>query len=135
MSHLVSLGSYLYGYGAGSSPNRKIDFFTDEEKISAEVQAQVEGAWTKICDVCEDAMSVEGASTSKKVEIMREARRLGQTTEYPPDQDFSELPHETKAGIIKSLDPKGFWRISITNDIGDNPRFEKVVRIHFYDPR
>ncbi len=79
-------------------------------------------------------MTREGASTSKKVEIMMEARKENKRPTYPEDKTFDQLKYERRVNLIQKLEPTGSYRISISNNIGVNPNFEAVDHLGFFDP-
>ncbi len=128
------VGSYEYVYGAGNAPNRRIDFLGDGTQVWGEVSGKRQGVWTRMGSIEETQMTKEGASTSKKVQIMMEAREKGVSPEYPSDKDFNTLRYTEKVRMISKLQPTGNYRISISNDIGTNPLFETVNHLSFFDP-
>jgi hypothetical protein len=42
------IGEYQYVYGAGCSPNRKIEFYQKNNEIIAKIQAKTMGKWKYI---------------------------------------------------------------------------------------
>ena len=130
----VLVGTYQYTYGAGNTPNRALEFYGDGEKIWGVVKGKTNGSWQHIGNVNECDMILEGASTTRKMQIMLEARQTFKNAEYPPDKRFDQISYDIRLKVIESLQPSGHYRITITNNIGDNPYFEKVEKLTFFDP-
>lgn len=131
---MTKIGCYKYVYGAGNTPNRKIKFFGDGNQVWGDVFGKRQGAWLNIGRIDETQMTKEGASTSKKVEIMMEARKENKPVRYPDDKPFNMLSYKRRVSVITHLDPTGNYRISISNKIGRNPNFETVEHLTFFDP-
>ncbi|NGX30976.1 MAG: hypothetical protein K940chlam8_00335 [Chlamydiae bacterium] len=133
----TSIGEYYYMYGSGSSPNRRIQFFKETEHapetVFAVVDAKVTGNWQKICEVAGRLINVEISSTSEKICAIK-AERAGHPYTLKPDKKLSEIVDDFQKAILTSLEPEGNWRIGITNDIGNDPRFEKVAQLNIFNP-
>lgn len=132
----VSLGKYSYTYGAGREPNREINFQRDGDEpksIKAVISAQFNGRWSVISELCGSKINVEMMSTTDKMQALL-ARRKGIDYTRKPDISIAELPGEKQEEILNSLEPKGHWRIAITNGFGGNPRFEKVEQLSLFNP-
>ncbi len=126
------LVSYRYYYGAGTEPNRLIEFTRKASKpqsISAIVKAGTLDKNVIISKINGTEINVEMMSTSDKMKALI----AGQSVNVP-DKPLSELSLEQQNNILRNLEPRGTWRISITNSIGDNPTYEKVVYLSFFDP-
>lgn len=134
MSQVMLIGKYEYVYGAGNTPNRAIEFFGNGQGVYGTVFAKVKGSWQKIGDVAETNMTKEGASTTEKMRLMMQAREEFKSPEYPPEKSFDKISYQEKVEVIKSLEPEGKYRITITNNIGLNPFFETVENLTFFDP-
>ena len=128
------IGQYYYVYGAGNAPNREIKFYGDGNKIWGRISGKTGGVWTKIGDITETSMTKEGASTTVKMQIMMEARKTFASPHYPQDKTFDELPYSERVEAIKNLAPTGNYWVTITSNIGSNPRFEIVDSLTFFDP-
>src|ERR1700676_1561586 len=138
----MSLGiiSYKYTYGAGNAPNRVIQFQRENESEPKTVfatiyalSAKIPAGKRKISEILGNQINVEGMTTTQKMENLR-AERLGQTYVEIPDKKLSELTAAEQVDRLSHLEPKGLWRISIINDIGDTPFFEKVRSIVLFNP-
>ena len=139
---MTIFAEYSYLFGAGTEANRKIEFKKDHDehptKIAATVYAKVNGEWEKVSDVNGDNINVEMMSTSEKMQTVL-ARYKG---EDPPliEQDktlghlgaLDATTREKLLKIFKKLEPKGQWRVEITNSIG--PKFEKIVKLNLFNP-
>jgi hypothetical protein len=124
------LATYRYYYGAGTEPNRLIEFTRKASKpqsISAIVKAGTLDNNVIISKITE--IDVEMLSTSEKTKALM----TGQSVNVP-DKPLSELSLEQQNNILSNLEPRGSWRISITNGIGDNPTYEKVVHLSLFNP-
>ena len=129
-----SIGQFQYVYGAGNAPNREIKFYGDGNKIWGEVSGKARNVWTKIGDIQETSMTREGASTTLKMQIMMKARESFASPQYPEDKAFDKISYNDRIQVIKNLEPTGNYRITITNKIGNNPHFEEVESLTFFDP-
>ena len=127
----MEISTYQYVYGAGRVPNRKIVFYGDNEKVWGVVHGKVKGLWRDISMVDETDIIVEGASSTRKMQIMMEARQNGTHPSYPHDKLFEHLSYDERVQIIKDLEPDGFYRITTPVDINSNPYFE-VKRLIFF---
>ena len=126
--------TYQYTYGAGSSPNRELVFCKDRGRVIGLIRGKVNNSWEKIGEILESNMTLETASTTEKMRIMMAARDCFATPMYPQDQQFDQIAFDKKVDVITKLQPDGPYRITITNNIGTNPRFEMVERLTFFDP-
>ncbi len=125
---------YEYTYGAGSSPNRRVEFYEQDGTFTAVIFGKRMGEWIEITRLAEKSMFQEQMSTSQKIAKMNEARGSGASPNYPPDRSFSNISREDKLLLLNSLSPDGSWSIMITNSLGGNPRFEVATHLHFFDP-
>lgn len=134
MSASTLIGEYRYTYGAGNSPNRSIKFYEENKQVKARVFAKLGNRMELISELGPNQMVLEGASTTRKMQIMMDARQALKAAEYPPDQAFSAIKYERCWDVIQKLDPDGPYRITIITEIGTNPRFEEVEKLIFFDP-
>ena len=134
MSQAIPIGKYEYVYGAGNTPNRSITFFGAGKVVYGTISAKAKGEWQKIGDITQADMTKEGASTTEKMMMMMKAREDSKSPEYPPDKSFDKISYEDRVEVIKNLVPTGVYRITITNSIGDNPFFERVESLTFFNP-
>lgn len=126
------LATYRYYYGAGTEPNRLIEFIRKASKpqsISAIVKAGTLDNNVIISKINGIEIDVEMLSTSEKMKALM----AGQSVNVH-DKPLSQLSIEEQNNILRNLEPRGSWRISITNGIGDNPTYEKVVHLSLFDP-
>lgn len=133
------VGQYCYYYGPGSEPNRRIVFYENgsdpQKSVTASVFAVVPGGFREISALSADKMTVDMLSTSKKMEALIKARAgIATSIAEPQEKPLASLPTQDQETIIRGLQPKGTWRIELTNGFGSVPRFEKIESIHFYDP-
>lgn len=132
MTSLV--GTYLYTYGAGNTPNRKLEFYGDESKIWGVAQGKTNGSWKLMGEISESNMILEGASTTEKIKLLLEARENLKNPEYPPDRTFDQILYSDRLRVIENLQPSGQYRVTITNHIGANPFFEEITKLTFFNP-
>ncbi len=134
----VILQTYLYTYGAGDDPNRKIEFYrqtqSDPRTIQARISALHQGEWILLNDLAGNRISVEMMSTTEKMQAMIRARD-GHPVRNQPDALLTNFPLESQSGILYQLDPENGKRIEITNDVGGPRGFESVVQLNIFDPR
>lgn len=130
------IGKYEYVYGAGSTPNRKIEFYENRGIISAKLQGKIQGKWEDMlcANLDEKHIIKEGASTTDKVRIMLESRKNNKSPTYPSDKTFCDLQLDEKKYLISKLEPEGEWKIEISNTIGADSRFEEIKSLRFFNP-
>jgi hypothetical protein len=131
---MTVLSTYKYCYGSGSEANRRIVFERSDEgknDVTAIVHALMGGEWREISRFPASEINIEFATTSQKIERYC-AERSGQSMNVDGDKKLSEITPDQQDDILKAFNPKGPWRIEITNDISDDPRFEKVVRLNLF---
>ncbi len=136
MGRIINVAEYRYFYGAGSEPNRKIEFQQEEgnpQTIQAKIFAFDRGNWKEISSLSGDKINAEMMSTSEKVKGLKEERK-GIFSPRTPDKKLSELPITEQERILRNLEPQGSWRIEISNGIGKDPYFEKVIQLNLYNP-
>lgn len=130
--------TYSYFYGAGTKPNREIQFFRGDsgkpESIYAVVKGLRNGVWNDISKLDQSQIDFEMMSTSDKIKGLFEARKQGTSFEFLRNKYFFELPTEEQDRVLHLLDPEGPYRIEITNGYGEDPRFEKVVKLTIFNP-
>ncbi len=129
---------YNYTFGAGSEPNRCIIFTRSDENDAGSIQAEVfttaEGNSISISKLSGSAINVEMMTNSDKI-MGFQKRRRGEMVTFIPDKKLSELTKDKQQEILKNLQPKGGWRIEVTNNIGQkDPRFEQVVHLALFNP-
>lgn len=131
----MSLGRYEYMYGAGSKPNRRIEFFHDTKNpsIRAVVQACNSGQWQTISELGGEDINVEMNSVSEKIKYLLD-KKSGFTSTLKPDQTLEKCPPSLQEKILSSLEPDGPWRIEVMNGFGDDPKFEKVIALTLFNP-
>ncbi len=131
----MCISEYYYFYGSGTEPNRKIEFFSDPKKgIFAKVKAfKGDGNWTDVSDVSGEKIVVEMESISDKVDAIMKARERKESPIFN-NKSMSELSPETRRRIIDGLQPKGSWRITITNEVGGSEGNGKVESLHIFNP-
>lgn len=133
---MVTVASYKYFYGAGSEPNREIHFYRQDDKtqaIQGKIHAYYNGKWVNVCTVPGHEINVEMLSTSDKARLIAEARQKGTRPCLRQNIKLSDLPQDEQNKILNQLNPKGPWRIEITNDIGSNG-LERVVHLNIFNP-
>lgn len=133
-SSAALVSTYQYTYGAGNSPNRQIQFYGDGQKVWGLVQGKSKNRLEEIGNINESQMFLEMASTSQKIEIMMQARANSIKPDYPSDKNLEALLYEERLAVIRQLNPRGKYRVTMSNDIRSNPRFEMVTRLTFFDP-
>lgn len=129
---------YQYTYGAGSCPNREIEFKklveTDPATIYIEVFAISCGERKKIGFLEGKDITVEMQSTREKVRDLQAARLRNTPYQAPSDKSLSQLSIDEQNNILKNFEPIGSWRVSIVNDINrDDLSVEKVKRISIFN--
>ncbi len=133
-----SLATYTYSYGAGIAHDRKIDFYRDTrdnpQSFHAVIYARRNAEWIKSSDVKGEFISVDMKSTSEKVRDFFEERELETTRDPIVEKTVTALSTEQQDALLKALQPEGSWKVLVTNDIGEDPRFEKVVSLCLYNP-
>ena len=132
---MTVLATYKYTYGAGSQPNRQIDFVETKDSqngIQAIVKACTEGVWTDISCLSGQEINVEMMSTSDKVRAFQQERAGGGTWKTP-DRTLAQMETQQQQAILSQLEPIGPWRIEITNGFGSDPRIEKVVHLNLFN--
>ena len=136
MAEPVKIGQYRYCYGTANEANREMQFLRHPDgRIQASIYALfTEQGPKQISTLPGEQIIVEMQTTSEKMEDMMAARR-GETPSFvgPPEKTLSSLPPQDQEKIIGTLEPRGPWRIEISNGFGDNPRFEKVVGLNFFN--
>lgn len=133
----MTIATYKYFYGSGTEPNREILFLrkndSESESIYALVRAYSSGEWKKISEVAGGQINVDMMTTSEKVNALL-AERQGASPQRNPAQKLSDLSFDIQKEILGNLEPKGAWRIEVTNHFGEDPRFEKVVQLNLFNP-
>lgn len=124
----TAIGMYQYTYGAGKTPNRVIAFHDKGAVIST-----CDPKGPVITKLPGDKIIVEGASTTEKTQAMI-ARRSGMYIEIPKDRQWAALSLDEQEAVMQEL-KSGGWRIEVTNDIGKDPRFERVVFLSIFNPK
>ncbi|NGX60913.1 MAG: hypothetical protein K940chlam9_00387 [Chlamydiae bacterium] len=133
---MSKIGTYVYTYGAGSAPNRKICFERESGQTGsfcAKVYAYSNGEKKQIGMLSDSDILVEGASTSDKLKAIAEYRNNHCKPNLLPSRVISEFGVDEQDNVLSNLTPKGSWRVTIQNHVGDDPRFEKVVRLTLFD--
>jgi hypothetical protein len=74
----------------------------------------------------------KGSSIENKIQLMLNSKINGTTPLYPKDQNFLAISFEDKVHLIKNLQPEGGWKIQINTIISDDPYFEKIETIKFF---
>ncbi len=130
------LAVYNYTYGAGSRPNRRIDFLREDLKnggtIYARVIARVPEGEREISKIIGSEINVEMMTNTEKVKVLMD-QRSGIPTKRTPDKKLSELSIIKQNEILSGLEPDGYWRIEITNGFGRDPKFEYVERLNLFN--
>ena len=131
------LAVYNYTYGAGSRPNRRIDFLREDLKnggtIYARVIARIPGGEKEISKINGSQINVEMMTSTEKVKVLMDQRN-GIPTKRTPDKKLSELSIIKQGEILSELEPDGHWIIEITNGFGRDPKFEYVDRLNLFNP-
>lgn len=132
----AGVGDYQYTYGAGSEPNRRIDFFptVDQKGVFAKVSAFAIANWVEISRVYPENISIDMMSTTDKMQALMKARETNSYVDYQSSRKLSSFSLDEQMQYIQALEPKGPWRIEITNDIGANPQYENVIHLKLFNP-
>lgn len=121
------LCEYTYYFGAGCAPNRRITFYGDGNVVHAEIYAKDCGQWHKTCTLPQEDMFVEACCMEEKIKLLK------QHMEFPTDVHMSDIAYGERMEVVAQL-KSGARELQLTSDCdptGDNPRFEKLVRIVF----
>lgn len=133
----VELGRYKYCYGTANQANREMRFLRyPNGRIQASIYALFTPLGSKeISTVSDDQMIVEMKTTSEKMaNLMALRRKDAALFPGPLEKSLSSLSAKEQEKIIAELEPKGQWRIEITNGFGEDPRFESVASLSFFNP-
>lgn len=129
----MSITTYYYTYGAGTKPNRKIEFIRKDGGITAKIEALRLGEWKLISTLSGSEIHVEMMSTSDKVRGLI-AERMGSCKLEWLNKKLSELDKSVQDNILQMLEPDGPYRIEITNGFGSDFTCEKIIHLGIFNP-
>ncbi|MBP7074694.1 MAG: hypothetical protein KBA81_04840 [Rhabdochlamydiaceae bacterium] len=131
----IPIGNFYYIYGSGASqPNRVLQFWEDDKsgESGAFVFAISEGETKQIGILNGKDIIIEQNSTTDRMKALM-ARRNHEVFSLKPDSTFQEIPSEIRKNIFSKLDPRGPWKVSIQNHIGNDPLYEKVIKVSLFN--
>lgn len=114
------LGDITYQWleGAGTKPNRKIDFLKPEDgnphHIAASISSRAGGKWKPLIGIKAPDIEVELMSSQDKLDQLNQQIQSGKEIQISdPIKKFSEMTEEEQKSILDNLEPEGPWRIEV----------------------
>ena len=137
MAAIVKVGQYRYCYGTANEANREMQFLRYPD---GHIQASIYALFTpqgpkEISTLSGDQIKVEMITTSQKIQELKAVRK-GEKSSFvgPQEKALSSLSGEEQEKILQQLEPRGPWRIEISNTFGPDPHVEKVIGLNFFNP-
>lgn len=125
--------SYLYYYGAGTEPNRRVEFYRpDPSSLEARVDALRNGQWIQTSVLKPGEIEVELATVEMRIEQVKERYIEKSKKEYESPR-MSEYTVDKQDEILNNLEPNGPYRLEIENAPGGPEGLEKVVSIQIFN--
>ncbi|NGX52863.1 MAG: hypothetical protein KR126chlam5_01169 [Candidatus Anoxychlamydiales bacterium] len=129
---------YQYLYGAGSHWNRCLEFMRTEDDdpktIFVVVKARKHSGWGEISELRRDQVEVEMMTTTDKVRTLKEEKATGRSLPLSKKTLLSELDNAKQREVLQGIEPIGTWRVTITNDFGSDPIYERVAHLCLFNP-
>jgi hypothetical protein len=132
----VAQYNYYTRGGAGTGPNRRIDFKRQDSiptSVFAEVYAITPEGDQLVSKLSGSQINVEMMTISDKLAALK-LKQKGETVPTIPDQSLDTLSLEKQDMLFSTLEPKGRWKVEVSNQLYPVSTFEKVSKLSFFNP-